>query len=149
LWSNALLYEYSGVQPVIRIPEGRSRLDIAGNDPRYGPRRSRHARSRYHSRRPSSSLDGLSRRYRRVLHDLLPRCRRRAQPPTGAHVVPISRQIKLRCAVSQEGKKKGSSLELEAYRRSCMASLEAQGHFGTRKLDTSEKQMVCIKLRLQ
>ncbi len=52
--------------------------DIAGNDPRYGLRRSRHARGRYHSRRHGSSLDALSRRDRRVLHDLLFRWRRRA-----------------------------------------------------------------------
>jgi len=91
-------------------------LDITGNDPRYGPRRSRYARSRYHSRRHGSSLNALSRRDRRVLHDLLLRCRRRrAQPPIGAHVVPFFRQKK---------------------RRSCIASLETQGHPGMRKLDT-------------
>ena len=77
-------------------------VDIAGNDPRYGPRRCRHARSRYHSRRhgSESSLDTLtgSCRDRWVLHDLLRRWRRhRAQPPIGAHVVPFFRQKKLRC----------------------------------------------------
>ena len=36
-------------------------LDIASNDPRHRPRRSRDARSRYHSRRRGSSLDALGR----------------------------------------------------------------------------------------
>jgi hypothetical protein len=78
-------------------------LDIAGYDPRYGSRRGRHARSRYHSRRHGSSLDALGRRDRRVLHDLLLRCRRRAKPPIGAHLIPFFGQKKLRCApVPQE-----------------------------------------------
>jgi hypothetical protein len=81
-------------------------LDIVRNDPRYGPRRSRHARSCYHSRRHGSSLDALSRRGRRVLHDLLLRCRRRAQPPIGAHVVPFFRQKKLFRLSPQEEKEK-------------------------------------------
>jgi hypothetical protein len=46
-------------------------LDI--DDPRYGLRRSR--RGRYHSRRHGSSMDALSRRDRRVPHDLLVRWR--------------------------------------------------------------------------
>jgi hypothetical protein len=85
-------------------------LDIVGNDPRYGPRRSRDARSRYHSRRHGSSLDAVSRRNRRVLHDLLIRCRHRAQPPIGAHAVPFVRQKKL---FRVRKKKKAAILELK------------------------------------
>jgi hypothetical protein len=102
-----------GAQPARDSDSGPRRpltLDIGANDPRYGPRRSRHARSRYHSRRHGSSLDALSRRDRRVLHDLLLRCRRRAQPPIGAHVVPFFRQKKLRCAVPQEETKKKATV---------------------------------------
>ena len=142
MWLNALLYEYcdSGAQPRDSDPRRPLTLDIAGNDPRDGPRRGRHARSRYHSRRHGSSLDALSRRDRRVLHDLLLRCqcRHRAQSPMGAHIVPFFRQKKLRCAVPQE-EKTSNILELKAYRRSCIASLEAQGHLGKRKLDSSNE----------
>jgi hypothetical protein len=91
-------------------------LVIIGNHPRYGPRRSCHARSRYHSRRHPSSLYAVSRRDRRALHDLLLRCRRRAQPPIRAHVVPFFRQKKLGSVVPQE-EEKGNILELKAYRR--------------------------------
>ena len=79
---------------LIRITGGRSgRLtptsDIVVNDPRYGPRRSRHSRGRYRSRRLV--------RDRQSLHDLL-LCRP-AQPPIGAHIVPFFREKS--CAVSQ------------------------------------------------
>jgi len=67
--------------------------DIAVNDPRYGPRRSRHGRGRYHSRRLV--------RDRRGLYNLL--LRRPAQPPTGAHIVPFLRQKKrCSCVISLE-----------------------------------------------
>lgn len=107
------------VTPVIRTPKAAAgatdahvidiALNTAGNDPRYRPRRSRHARSRYHSRRHVTSLDALSRQYRWVLHDLLRRpCRRRggapSQPPICAHIVPFFSQKKLRCAVPQDEK---------------------------------------------
>ena len=77
-------------------------LDIAGNDPRHGPRCSCHVRSRYHIV-VTAPLSGCSQslRDRRALHDLL-RCRHRAQSPIGAHFVPFFRQKKLRCAVPQE-----------------------------------------------
>ena len=84
-------------------------LDFAINDPRYGLRRSRHARSCYHSRHhPITSLDALSRRDRRVLHNLLRPsfCRpRRAQPPIGAQVVSFFRQKELQSAVPAFHKK--------------------------------------------
>jgi hypothetical protein len=59
--------------------------NIVVNDPRYGPRRSRHGRGRYHSCRLV--------RDRRGLHNLL--LRPPAQPPIGAHIVPFFRQKKL------------------------------------------------------
>ena len=70
--------------------------DAAGNDPRYGPRRSR----RYHgrSRRGASLNDGLARRDWRVLYGLFRLASREsqlAQPPIGANTVRFFRQKKL------------------------------------------------------
>jgi hypothetical protein len=121
LWWNALPHSYSGAQRSARDSIGPVKaaarltltLNIVSDDPRYSPRRSRHARSRYHTRRHGSSLDALSRRDRRVLHDQLFRSQRRAQPPIRAHVVPFFRQKKLRCAVPQ-GEKRGNNLELKS-----------------------------------
>ena len=79
-------------------------IRVAGYDPRYGPRRSRHARSRYHGCRHGISLDALSRRDRRVLHDLLLRYRRWTKPPIGAHVTPFLRQKQLRCGSARSNK---------------------------------------------
>jgi hypothetical protein len=46
--------------------------------------------------------------------------------------------VRKSCGVQFRKKKKTSNiLELKAYRRSCIASLEAQGHLGMRKLDSS------------
>lgn len=59
--------------------------NIVVTDPRYGPRRSRHGGSRYHTRRLIRDLQ--------CLHDLL--LRRPAQPPIGAHIAPFFRQEKL------------------------------------------------------
>jgi len=63
-------------------------LDVAWNDSRYGPCRSRHACGCYHSLLyPASLNDGLIRRDRRVPYDLLVAIPHWAQPPEGAHIL--------------------------------------------------------------
>lgn len=63
-------------------------LDIAWNDPRYGPCHSRHARGRYHGLlRPAFLDDGLIRRGRRVPYDLLLTIPHWAHPPEGAQIL--------------------------------------------------------------
>ena len=66
---------------------------IAGDDPRYRPRRRHRYTCRRNQSRHIAVPDGLGGREWWVLHDLLtPRC---AQPPVRAHVVRIFRQEQL------------------------------------------------------
>lgn len=131
---------------IAQTQRATSSLAFAGNDPRYGPRRGRHAHGRYYGllHTGASLDDNLICRDWLVLYDLLRAIRHWAQPPEGAQIVcqaTLYHRCQRRCGYMNR------QILHSTYRLFLISFLEAQRHLGSIRVRQPDAERDEVQVR--